>query len=64
MNQWALLLHDIDMLIDPGEEMDMQAVRKRLTEVNERIVVIGMKLYFIHVRMSPCRNTRDELSDG
>jgi hypothetical protein len=28
------------VLIDPGQEMDMQVVRKRLTEVNERIVVV------------------------
>lgn len=50
---WSVLgsnrsTEDIDVLIDPGQEMDMQAVRQRLTEVNEQIVVVGLKLYFIH----------------
>jgi predicted amino acid-binding ACT domain protein len=41
--EWVSHLHDMGVLIDPGQEMDMQAVRRRLTEVNERIVVVGMK---------------------
>jgi hypothetical protein len=36
------------MFIDPGE-MDMQVVRKRLMEVNEWIMVVGMKLCFVHI---------------